>query len=438
MVVCAAAGVQRVECSPHDLKIECPDLADRVVKLLDNFYAATSTVGPGHLLSSTHEGASAEVIAKAPASRFSRVRSVGPAVSGTIGAPDNARLHASGTLIRMATQAPAADAPPVPEGLSAFVAKILDQLSLSAWLPAALLSATLTLLLQFRRQHSADLHAALIEIGDRWVVVLLLAVPVLVLTTLTTQAFSFSAIRTLEGYSMRRIPMRWVRWLLTRLQVRRWERLRRQRRLRSGRAFDNSESRWATEPAEIVMALRAQAQELKPLEPTDVDQRNRLSKLDWRVACDPWDLSRFEDARAAVNEYPSRSRIMPTRLGNVLRSTEDAVVNDTGEDLETFAMRRRSWLAPRTQFQHDQFRTRLDMYCTLVFVSTGLAAVTLALTIGEPKLLAPFALICAGLILLALVAYYAAVASARGYCTILRLMKDARPPGDGAALAPTR
>lgn len=36
-----------------------------------------------------------------------------------------------------------------PDGLSAFVARILDQLSLSAWLPAAFLSASLALLLQF-------------------------------------------------------------------------------------------------------------------------------------------------------------------------------------------------------------------------------------------------------------------------------------------------
>ena len=41
-------------------------------------------------------------------------------------------------------------------GLSAFVARILDQLSLSAWLPAAFLAASLALLLQFRADKSAN------------------------------------------------------------------------------------------------------------------------------------------------------------------------------------------------------------------------------------------------------------------------------------------
>lgn len=328
----------------------------------------------------------------------------------------------------MAAPAPEAEASAAPEGMSAFIAKVLDQLSLSAWLPAALLSATLALLLQFRRQHSADLALALTAIGERWVIVLLLVVPVLVLTTLATQAFSFGAIRTLEGYAMRRPPIRWVRGVMTWRHLRRWERLKKRRRATSSRAFDRAEHRWASEPTEIVTALRAQAHELRPVGLDDADLAARLARLDWRSACDPWDLARFDDARAALAEYPARARILPTRLGNILRSTEDLLVKETGEDLETFALRRRTWLAPRARLQHDQFRTRLDMYCTLVFVSAGLAIVTIALSAGEPELLAPFAAISAGFALLGVVAYHAAIASARGYCTILRLMKDARPP----------
>jgi hypothetical protein len=91
-------------------------------------------------------------------------------------------------------------APPAPDGISALVAKVLDQLSLSAWLPAGLLAASLSLLLQFRSQGTANVETALRAIADSWRVVLLLAVPVLVLGTLATQAFSFGAIRALEGY----------------------------------------------------------------------------------------------------------------------------------------------------------------------------------------------------------------------------------------------
>lgn len=47
-----------------------------------------------------------------------------------------------------------------PSGVSAFVARVLDQLSLSAWVPSALLTLCLALLLQFRAQRSVDLAAA--------------------------------------------------------------------------------------------------------------------------------------------------------------------------------------------------------------------------------------------------------------------------------------
>lgn len=308
-----------------------------------------------------------------------------------------------------------------PDGLSAFAAKILDQLSLSAWLPASLFAVTLSLLLQFRTQESTDLRVALEAIGRNWLPVLLLAVPVLVLGTLLTQAFSFGAIRALEGYWMRRWPMRLVRSLLVRVRVWLWERLKRRKRRLAGAAFDASEERYSGLPAEVVMALRAQAHELRPITLPDPAMRDILNRLDWRSACDPWDLARFDDASEKLKEYPDRFRILPTRLGNLLRATEDAVVISTGEDLVTFALRRRSLLEPRAQNQHDQFRTRLDMYCTLVFVAIATALVAITLGMGT-KVLAPFLGIAGGFCVLAVVAYQAAIGSARGYCTLLRLM----------------
>jgi hypothetical protein len=309
-----------------------------------------------------------------------------------------------------------------PDGISALVAKVLDQLSLSAWLPAGLLAATLSLLLQFRSQGSADLDQALEAISQGWLAVLLLAAPVLVLGTLTTQAFSFGAIRALEGYWMRRRPARWLRGGMVRFQVWRWEGLKKRKKRYARVAFDNAEARFTGIPSEVVMALRAEAHELAPITLNDPGHRVLFDRLDWRSACDPWDLARFDDTREAVKEYPSRFRMLPTRLGNILRATEDHLVAVTGEDLVTFALRRRTRLEPRAQRQHDQFRTRLDMYCTLVFVSLGIAALSMMLVIGEAQLLVPFMFIAAGFIVLALVAYQAALGSARGYCTILRLM----------------
>jgi hypothetical protein len=227
---------------------------------------------------------------------------------------------------------------------------------------------------------------------------------------------------------MRRRPARWLRSGLIRWHVWRCDRVESRRKRYARLAFDNAESRYASLPSEVVLALRAQAHELAPLKLTDQDSR-QLSGLDWRSACDPWDLARYDDAREAAKEYPERSRILPTRLGNVLRASEDYVVKVTGEDLETFALRRRAWLEPRVQLQHDQFRTRLDMYCTLVFVALALAVTTVLLTIGQEALRIPFFVIAAGFVTVGLAAYQAAVASARGYCTILRLMASLPKPG---------
>lgn len=310
----------------------------------------------------------------------------------------------------------------MPEGVSAFVAKVLDQLSLSAWLPAALLSVSVPLLLQFRWQGSVDLRAALAAITENPIPVLLLAVPVLVLATLATQAFSFGAIRALEGYGLRRWPLRWLRSLMIRWQVRRWRRLRDRHSRYARQAFDNAESRWAGEPAEVVLALRAAAHGLKPLNLSDPQLANRFSKLDWRTECDPWDLARVDDAAESEAEFPEESRILPTRLGNLIRSTEDSLTREGGEDLVTFALRRRALLERRVRIQHDQFRTRLDMYCTLVFVNVGLAGLAIALLLGEVGFPGP-QLIAAGFVLLGFISYQAALASARGYCTILTMMK---------------
>jgi hypothetical protein len=92
------------------------------------------------------------------------------------------------------------------DGISAFVARVLDQLSLSAWLPAAFLTASLALLLQFRADMSASPLRAVRDLTGDPVRVLVLIVPTLVLATVVTQAFSFEAIRALERYWHRRGP----------------------------------------------------------------------------------------------------------------------------------------------------------------------------------------------------------------------------------------
>lgn len=123
---------------------------------------------------------------------------------------------------------------------------------------------------------------------------------------------------------------------------------------------------------------------------------------------------------------------MPTQLGNVLRSTE-ARLKHAGGDVSSFALRRRKLADARTQLQHDQFRTRLDMYCTLVFVALFLAVLSPWLlrdvAHGHREDLVRWLMPSALFLALAFASYKAAVAIARGYCSILRVMDD--PALDG-------
>ena len=106
------------------------------------------------------------------------------------------------------------------EGLSQFLAKVLDQLSLTAWLPAAVLVAGITVLGRLRLnsdESPGDVLSALARMHFGALVILLFA---LVTATVITQSFAFEAIRVLEGYwGANRVtaqPMRLAIWLPTR------------------------------------------------------------------------------------------------------------------------------------------------------------------------------------------------------------------------------
>ena len=320
------------------------------------------------------------------------------------------------------------------------MAQILGQLSLSAWLPAALLTLAGTTLIQFHLQGTLNVSTALDQ-GRKvgWALVLL-TVPVLVIVTLVTQAFSFEAIRLLEGYWRRPGPASWLRSGMIRYHGWRKSRLRRKRLEARRDAFATARPRLLlgnTDPA-IVDALERQA--IGASAPRHVvlsdAQKRTLKALQWWYLCDAHVLARADRFSALLADYPERdSRTMPTRLGNVIRAAEDGLKNAEG-DLEGFAHRNRHLVSARVQQQHDQFRTRLDMYCTLVLVAALLSVTAPVLLLGEvvdhgygwgvAAITGGFALLCVS-------SYYAAIASARGYAVALRQMDRAK--GD-AGVAP--
>lgn len=306
-----------------------------------------------------------------------------------------------------------------PENFSAFAARVLNQLSLSAWLPGAFFILSAALLLWFRLRGSVNVLALGPFVQENWGAVLILAVPSLVVTTLLTQAFSFDAIRLLEGYWSRRGPSSWLMRFLIMRKRRRRKSLQVREKAAWERAFSRARPRLITEVSHglVLLAVEADVTHADRPEGLSEEQHEEADDLPWTDFCEPWDAARLSQLRREVGEFSEDSRVMPTKLGNILRSAEDQLEN-TGGDLEGFVMRHREFVPSRVLLHHDQFRTRLDMYCTLVFVATSLGIASIPILWELPDLnrvLVPLAFIVT-----ARASYGAALSSARGYGTALR------------------
>jgi hypothetical protein len=316
------------------------------------------------------------------------------------------------------------------DGLSAFVARVLDQLSLSAWFPAAFLTAGVTLILEFRSTKSASLINAVSKLTAHPIPILVLIVPILVIATVITQAFSFEAIRFLEGYWSGRGLLRLVAKLMIRRQIRRKQRLLDGARSESVQAFRAALPEIITDGREsisghVVRAIEAQLSgsrfDARSLDEKDTNELMNILD-DWRDRADAWRLDRIDRLVAEYKSYPENSRILPTKLGNLLRATEDEL-NNTGGDVRRFAFRQRHKVSRRVRMHHDQFRTRLDMYCTLVFVSMFLAVITPIAFVGHIRAI-PTTITTASFMAMTFASYLAAISSAEGYCTALRQMDE--------------
>lgn len=123
------------------------------------------------------------------------------------------------------------------EGLSAFVARVLDQLALSAWLPAAFLAAGVAILLEFHSQKSASTLNAVGRLTTNPGQVLVIIVPLLVIATVVTQAFSFEFIRALEGYWPRRGPIGIIARAMTHRHLRKKHAVIKRQNAESAEAF---------------------------------------------------------------------------------------------------------------------------------------------------------------------------------------------------------
>ena len=297
-------------------------------------------------------------------------------------------------------------------------------LQLSAWLPAALFAASVAMLLQFRSARSTNVLNAVRTLTADPIQALVIIISLLVITTTVTQVFCFAAIKTLEGYWHRRGLASFARTLMIRRQVHKKQTISKRLTKACAEAVAAARPRMLMSglPAPIANALEAEAlgQELPPLSD---EQRHQLAETDWRHWCDAWRLAKMDSLINDEMAYPSSSRILPTKLGNLIRATEDTLQSTNG-DLQSSVLRRYVTVSREVQIQYDQSRNRLEMYCILVFVSALLVILTPIILLGSDIRVAAIAIISGIFAVLSMASYGAAIASASGYCLALKQMDE--------------
>jgi len=285
--------------------------------------------------------------------------------------------------------------PDAVQGLSQLGGRILDQLSVSAWLPSTVMVANLAVIVTAPMDaHGMNIGKALdtlIHSGAGTLVVLGFA---LIFAAVVLQAFAFEIIRFLEGYWGQTRPLGFCADALIRRHNRRRGNLERARReLRKALAArhtpDNSDEQPGAVPA-------------------------------WRRVCAPEELRRLDALRERRQRYPEAHRVLPTMLGNTLRAAEDRLPRtaDAAEDVQGYVLRHSGQLSGALADQQTGVRARLDMYCTLAFTFSVLAVIV-SVRAAFTGHWVPAAEGLTMYSLLAFVSYRAAIATARHYGMVL-------------------
>lgn len=346
--------------------------------------------------------------------------------------------------------------PRVVKGLSEFLAKVLDQLSLSSWLPSAALVIGGSYLLALRNEldspsctsHSCGWVNTLGDAGSRLAQMsaggAVVIVAVVVVVNMLTQAFTFEAIRFLEGYWGANTIMRGIarhgsgRHREKRNHLEGELAILRQRARDQAFAAIRAQNSAAKDQGKQPLlspgqmeALLASIENRESTAQLSEDEYQAAIDFDWKAYRDP-QLALEEAVLEARNAaYPSTGWVMPTRLGNILRRHEQEMGVD---HVEPYVQDHFDTLPVSLQSAHDEERTRLDLYATLVFLLpvVGVAAAVVLLPHWW------WVLAAEGLMTgLTVLAYRAAIASARAYGSVLvsiaGAIKKATSEGDQAA-----
>jgi hypothetical protein len=338
------------------------------------------------------------------------------------------------------------------KGISTFVAGVFEQLSVTSWLPAVCLVGGTAVLLTLHGQEELRLSMAikdLLALGWGALVLILFG---LTISAIFIQGFEFEALRFLEGYHRSRPLSRWARKRIAKKRGKRAELAERVETLEQ-RAFVTARAAAmrpdaATSAERVAFNVREKIVFHQDLDDEDMRHLAEVSQLKWSRWGDAAELHDLTIARLQLAEFPESHRLLPTRLGNAMRASEDQVELADDEDLEGFVIRTKDRLPATIVKEHDAYRQRVEMYCGLVFVLALLAIFSVVCLAGSTtdwgwRLATPLTIAAT-----MWACYLAAVASALGFGQALReasnwLKKNPelkRVPGSapaGAATSPT-
>jgi hypothetical protein len=306
-------------------------------------------------------------------------------------------------------------------GLSQVLGKVLQQLSISAWVPAAMLVGNVAVLLQLRADGSYNIAKAVKDLAGKPLGTIIILAFALILATVVTQAFEFEAIRFLEGYfdSANGIIQAIIATRIRRHEGKR-ERLDSKLRDANRQACQEAVARMrgfrGYDPKVLDYLSQPPPKDSKEF---DSEVARKADATNWKRHSSPAELYRIDSTAARLGSYPDKSRLLPTRLGNVLRVAEDKIDLGEYENLEGYVVRYYDQLPPTLQSQHRDYRTRLDMYCSLALVFFMLVALS-AITLYAVSPLWGMAVAVGAYALMACLSYQAAIASARSYGLILQ------------------
>jgi hypothetical protein len=330
---------------------------------------------------------------------------------------------------KSATETHDLDKKAVSPGLSQILGKILQQLSVSAWVPAAMLVGNIAVLVQLRADKSYNIAFAVKYLAAKPLGILIILIFSLILATVVTQAFEFEFIRFLEGYFdsangfiQKAMSIRIRRHVRKRQQLE--SRLRQANRVGCRSALSTM-SEYRGYDKTLIDRLLGELTDGEDLSPEQRDRADAAVKqanqsfANWKQHASPTEQFVIDSTTTKLRSYPEKNRVLPTRLGNVLRAAEDKIDLEESENLEGYVIRHYDEMPSALKNQHDDYRIRLDMYCCLVLVFALLViASIIALRSIHP--LWGTAVAVAGYGFMTYIAYQAAIASARAYGLILQ------------------